>query len=117
MIRTIIDLIGFFNSLSGFLVAVFFWSILTITFAKSIKKHARFLYWVFGVMGGLSLLPILNIFGIDMVNIIYLPILGDIFIEFTFTVSDSKSCLSKSIVLLKFLSTVTGTLNAHVPHL
>lgn len=38
MIRTIIDLIGFFNSLSGFLVAVFFWSILTITFAKSIKK-------------------------------------------------------------------------------
>ena len=46
MIRTIIDLIGFFNSLSGFLVAVFFWSILTITFAKSIKKHARFLYWV-----------------------------------------------------------------------
>ena len=52
MIRTIIDLIGFFNSLSGFLVAVFFWSILTITFAKSIKKHARFLYWVFGVMGG-----------------------------------------------------------------
>ena len=84
MIRTIIDLIGFFNSLSGFLVAVFFWSILTITFAKSIKKHARFLYWVFGVMGGLSLLPILNIFGIDMVNIIYLPILGDIFIEFTY---------------------------------
>ena len=46
MIRTIIDLIGFFNSLSGFLVAVFFWSILTITFAKSIKKHARFLYSV-----------------------------------------------------------------------
>lgn len=38
MIRTIIDLIGFFNSLSGFLVAVFFWSILTITFAKKYKK-------------------------------------------------------------------------------
>ena len=84
MIRTIIDLIGFFNSLSGFLVAVFFWSILTITFAKSIKKHARFLYWVFGVMGGLSLLPILNIFGIDMVNIIYLPLIPQHYYKLNF---------------------------------
>lgn len=42
MIRTIIDLIGFFNSLSGFLVAVFFGSILTITFAKSIKSMLAF---------------------------------------------------------------------------
>ena len=38
MIRTIIDLIGFFNSLSGFLVAVFFWSILADVILSLIKK-------------------------------------------------------------------------------
>lgn len=84
MIRTIIDFIGFINSLSGFLVALLFWSILTTTFAGSIKKHARLLYWMFGIMGALSLLPILNVFGMDMMSIIYLPVIGDIFIEFTY---------------------------------
>lgn len=84
MIRTLIDLLGLINSLSGFLVALAFWTIITITFAKSIKKQAKVLYWIFGVMGAMTLLPILELFGIEMMNVIYIPILGDVFIEFTY---------------------------------
>lgn len=84
MIRTLIDLVSFFNTLSGFLVALVFWTIITIVFAKSIKKHAKALYWIFGVLGASTLLPILNLFGIKMTNVIFLPVLGDVFIEFTY---------------------------------
>lgn len=84
MIRTLIDLITFINSLSGFLVALLFWIIVTISFAKFIKRHAKLLYWIFGIMGVLTLLPILNLFGVKMMNIIFIPVLGDIFIEFTY---------------------------------
>lgn len=53
------------------------------------------------------LLPILNIFGIDMVNIIYLPILGDIFIEFTY----ATYFIHPMLVIIMYM----GALNPKIP--
>lgn len=130
MIRTLIDLLSFFNSLSGFLFALIFWTIVTILFSKSIKKYAHTLYWIFGIFGVMTLLPILNVFGIKMMNVIYIPLLGDLLIEFTYATyfihpilfiimymgafSPKISCVGKLMTIRKELSIIVGF--AVIPH-
>ncbi len=83
MIRTLIDLLYFFNSLSGFLVALIFWTVVTVSFAKSIKKYARIIYVVLGILGLMTFLPVLSLWGITWMKVLFYPVISDIFIEYS----------------------------------
>lgn len=85
MVRTIIDIINLSFSASSFLVSLILFTVLSIVFAKSIKKHASILYWVFGVMALLYALPML-LGGFDIqipFNFSSIPVLNVILREFS----------------------------------
>ncbi len=85
MIRTLLDLLDFINTNAGFLVSLIFWTFITIRFSKEIKRHAKLLYWVFGIISFLALLPIFNMAGLNLINVMSIPVLGNIFIELTYS--------------------------------
>ncbi len=101
MIKTVLDLINLFFSISPFLFSLIVWTILAITFAKSIKKHYKAYYWVAGVMGVVYALPmLLRVLGLDTgFNIGSYPILGAIFSEY----SSAAYFVHPVIVIIMFM--------------
>jgi DMSO/TMAO reductase YedYZ heme-binding membrane subunit len=84
------------------------WAVVFVLLSKSIKRHAKYYYWFFGIIASLSLLQAINwLFQITGYNLYQTPVLGKIlvsnihFVEFGFPL----------LVIIMYV----GALNPKVP--
>ncbi|MFI3264499.1 MAG: hypothetical protein SNG38_04300 [Rikenellaceae bacterium] len=78
MINAALDLIDFLKSNFGFLFSLIVYTVLAITLAKSIKKHDKVYYWIFGVISFCFIIPsVARLIGVTLpFNLSSLPIIG-----------------------------------------
>ncbi len=78
MINAALDLIDFLKSNFGFLFSLIVYTVLAITLAKSIKKHDKVYYWIFGVISFCFIIPsVARLIGVTLpFNLGNIPIIG-----------------------------------------
>ena len=98
MNNVLVDLFTLILKACPFLFSLILWTIVSITFSKAIKKHAKVLYWISGT---LSFLFFLNYVAGSVLpfKIFSIPILGSIISEF----SRAANVIHPLLVIIMFM--------------
>lgn len=101
MFKTTIDFWELWIATSPFLLSTVAWSIIVITFHRSIKLHATKLYWTFGVLSFINFVPyIFRMLGVDMgFTLSEIPVLGRILME----LSKASYFIHPMLVIIMFM--------------
>lgn len=113
MIQTVLDFLGFMFRLSPFLMSLIVYTLLAIILTKSIKKHEKTYYWVFGLLSaGYAVPMLLRICGLDIPaewSITTLPLMDKIVGE---ELVQAKYFIHPMIFIIMFM----GALSAKNPY-
>lgn len=84
MTNIFIEILNFLQQNFRFLYSLIIFCILAIVLRKSIKKHAKIYYWIFGIFSSMAFVPVLGYWtGLYKFSFYSIPILGDIVREFS----------------------------------
>ncbi|MFI3239550.1 MAG: ferric reductase-like transmembrane domain-containing protein [Bacteroidales bacterium] len=109
MIKATLDLLQFLSSNFSFLFSLVVYTVLAILLSKSIKKHSKVYYWVFGVISFAFIVPfVCRLCGVAFpINIGNIPLLGLSVNE----LSSAANFIHPVLVLIMFM----GAFNARIP--
>ena len=100
MFKTTLDFLNFAFANFSFLFSLIFLTILSVTFSKSIKQHAKIYYWIVGAICLSFTIPvILKAFKIMMPSIMSVPVIGGIAGE----LSNAATFLHPVLVIIMFM--------------